>query len=153
MIEAGCHHAIRIRQHPWQRCMHTPTHKLAKIQENKYIYSEIVCSFVYLFHLTAQHSPTSHLPPPLPIDTWPSSSFHNRNITHSTTAATTTPQLRHCTWHNGCDTPCNTTCGAKTATRHCTLHKDGNSDTPHSTTTATMTPYMAQQPQPRHPTW
>src|SRR6266851_9032645 len=76
-------------QHPWQRHVRAPTRKLTKIQENKYIYSEIVCSFVFLFHLTAQHSPTSHLPPPLPMDTQPSSPSHNCNITCSTMAATT----------------------------------------------------------------
>ncbi len=68
MIEAGCHHVIRIRQRPWQRHTRAPTCKLAKIQENKYIYSEIVCSFVFLFHLTAQHSllPPEHAAELLP---------------------------------------------------------------------------------------
>ncbi len=91
----------------------------------------------------------SHLPPPLPMDTRPSSpsraSHHDCNIIHSKMTATTTP------------------CSTRPGPRHHTWRNDSDCDTyamqqwhpqqPHGATTTTVTLHVVQQRHPRHHTW
>src|SRR6266851_8116434 len=56
----------------------------------------MLCTLASFLRIACRVPELSHLPPPLPMDVWPSSpsraSHHDCNITHSKMTATTTPR-------------------------------------------------------------